>query len=115
MSAFFKQVWKYLAIFFAGIIAALVWAMKQVQPVQTNTNIEAGTYVEKQDIGKLKQRGEGNSQQVGPGIESKSRKELRRERRAERKEKRKNKDSKELSPEQLVIMVGVFLSFRGWY
>lgn len=65
MKLFFSNIWKYLCLIAAGIIAGLVFAMKQMKPDQT-TNVTASTYIadQEQNIGKLKQRGEGNTQDL---------------------------------------------------
>ena len=87
MKLFFVNVWKYLAMFFAGVIAALVWAMKQVKPDQTTINAETYVGSNAPKIGKLKQRGEGNSQETVLALPAVSRKQIRQLRRAARKAK----------------------------
>lgn len=91
-----KNLWKYLTILFAGIIAGIAAAIKLLDPRTINTS----TYVEDQKqetkIGKVKQKkGMDNLQEVTQdpslGADEPSRKEIRQQRRAERKENRKNK------------------------
>lgn len=86
MKQLFASIWKYLVIFFAGAITALVWAMKQVKPNQPAIN--ADTYIanQQQNIGKLKQRGEGNMQDMAQLPQTP--RERRKERRARRREER---------------------------
>jgi len=61
-SAFLKQIWKYIALIFAGVIAGLVYAMKQIKPVQ---NISTDEFINEQSrdlrIGKIKQHGQNLS------------------------------------------------------
>jgi len=120
MKAFFGNIWKYLAVFFGGVIAALVYAMKQMRPVET-TNVTAGTYVanQEQKIGKMKVRGDGNTQDasVTPGLSERKLKRMAR--------RAKRRSNKELSTETIMTdmgsddeshrwqMVVLFLSFRG--
>lgn len=91
-----KNIWKYIALFLAGIVAGIATAVKLLDPRTINTN----TYVEDQKqetkIGKVKQKkGMDNLQEVTQdpslGSDEPSRKEVRQERRAERKANRKNK------------------------
>lgn len=88
-----KNLWKYLAILFAGIIAGLAAAYKLIDPRTINTS----TYVEDQKqetkIGKIKQKkGMDNLQEVTQdpslGSSDPSRKQSRQERRAERKNRK---------------------------
>lgn len=94
MKTFFASVWKYIAVFFAGIIAGLVAAIKMQGP---DTTIIAHNYVAEQNqetkIGKVKNNGSG-SQTVdqSPSINNPeiqpSRREQRIARRAARRAKR---------------------------
>ena len=61
MKIFFSKIWQYLAVFLAGVITALVYSIRQFHD---QTIINADTFIasQEQKIGKLKQRGEGNSQ-----------------------------------------------------
>ncbi|MGV8094527.1 MAG: hypothetical protein AB2L24_21950 [Mangrovibacterium sp.] len=97
MAAFFKNIWKWLAIFFGGIIAGLVAAMKLLDP---KTEINAGTYVKDQKqetkIGTVKQKnGTGNlldvdqvPEQAASESSTASRKKKREQRKSERKSRR---------------------------
>jgi len=64
-----NQIWKYLSIFLAGVamtaMAILLFLLKK-----GTTVINADNYVQKleQSIKKLKQRGEGNSQDIDQSI-----------------------------------------------
>lgn len=115
MKLFFANIWKYIAIFFAGVIAALVWAMKQVKPDQPVIN--AGTYINTQQqetkIAKVKNRG-GGSQDVeqSPDMTAAepSRREIRKARRRERKSKSQTDE-----PARLQFLVTEIMSFRAWY
>ncbi|HAH24944.1 MAG TPA: hypothetical protein DCL77_14520 [Prolixibacteraceae bacterium] len=154
MKAFFGNIWKYLAVFFAGVIAALVYAMDHYKPAPgpVETTINTTSYVanQEQNIGKLKQRGDGNVQDVTQPVVELTRKELRQERRAKRKAERQSRASVRyegmgieeermgigeegvgieevgkhiglpVQPLQddvakMVLIVGLMLSFRGWY
>lgn len=89
-----KNIWKYLTILFAGIIAGLAAAYKLIDPRTVNTS----SYVEDQQqetkIGKVKQKkGMDNLQEVtqDPSLDNTpSKKAERQQRRAERKLNRKN-------------------------
>lgn len=78
-----KKVWPYLAMFFAGAFVAMTMVFFKQKP---QTVINAETYIKEQQqkIGKIKQKGEGNGQQVQLNQEL-SRKEKRQSRKAERK------------------------------
>jgi len=58
-----KKIWSYIAIFFAGAFAAMAMAFFSQKP---QTVINAETYIAKQQqkIGKIKQKGNGNAQDV---------------------------------------------------
>lgn len=118
--AFLKQLWKYLALIFAGVIAGLVYGMKQIKPVQHITTEE---FINEQSkdlhVGKLKQKGQGNVMEVElPELPEQSKREARKEIRLERRKRRKEikelKDSK-AEVANVVVIVGLILSFRGWY
>ncbi len=90
-----KNIWKYISLFFAGIIAGLAAAIKLLDP----KTINASSYVEDQKqetkIGKIKQKkGMDNLQEVtqDPSLDNSglSKKAERQQRRAERKANRKN-------------------------
>ena len=95
MKIFFLNIWKYLAFLFAGIIAGLVAAIKLIEkPSILNVNADSFIAQQTQKIGKIKQRGEGNSLDIFllPAIPS--RKEKRLNRRAARRESRLEKETK---------------------
>jgi hypothetical protein len=96
MKIFFSNCWKYIAVFFAGIITALVYAFRQFHD---QTIINADTFVasQMQKVGKLKQRGEENSLDVSLADKIPTRKEKRIARRAA---KRKIQLSKETQLEE---------------
>jgi len=97
LSAFFKQAWKYLALFFAGVIAALVYAMKQMREMRPTQNIQTGEFVNEQNdtqrIGKIKQKGENLTLDVSP-------REMRKQRRERRKEKKLQEETEKEESEQ---------------
>ena len=92
MKIFFSNIWKYLALIFAGIVAGMVASIKLIEK-PTVVNVEADTFIaqQTQQIGKLKQRGEGNSQDASQLPEVPTRKEKRLARRAARRELRLKK------------------------
>ena len=101
MKIFFLNIWKYLAFLFAGIIAGLVAAIKLIEkPSILNVNADSFIAQQTQKIGKIKQRGEGNSLDIFllPAIPS--RKEKRLNRRAARRESRKEKETEKEEQEQ---------------
>jgi len=59
---FLSSIWKYLTFLFAGIATGMVAAIKLIEK-PTVLNVAADTFVAEQNqrIGKIKQRGEGNS------------------------------------------------------
>ncbi|WP_319502584.1 hypothetical protein [uncultured Draconibacterium sp.] len=81
-----KIPWKSIAIYLAGIITGFLVLIRVKKPDKVVT---AETYVEDQEqrIGKIKQKGEGNGQQVQLKQEL-SRKEKRASRKAERKSRK---------------------------
>ena len=95
MKIFFLNIWKYLAFLFAGIIAGIIAAIKLIEK-PTVLNVNADTFVaeQTQKIGKIKQKGEGNSQDIFllPAIPT--RREKRLARRAARRELRLEKETK---------------------
>jgi len=101
MKIFFLNIWKYLALLFAGIIAGMVAAIKLIEK-PTVLNVAADTFVaqQTQQIGKLKQRGEGNSQELSQTPEVPTRKEKRLARRAARRELRLKKETQLEETEQ---------------
>lgn len=83
-----KKIWPYISMFFAGAFAAMVMVFFKQKP---QTVINAETYVKEQEqkIGKIKQKGEGNGQQVQLDQEL-----SRKAKRAARKARRKSRKSK---------------------
>lgn len=114
VQAFLKQVWKYLALIFAGVIAGLVYSMKQIKPIQ---HIQTQEFINEQSkdtqIGKLKQKGQGNVMDVElPEFPEQSKREARKEIRLERREKRREKRK---GPIVLPIIVLLTLfGFQGY-
>jgi hypothetical protein len=92
MKIFFSNCWKYIAVFFAGIIAAMVYSIRQFHD---QTIINADTFIASQQlkVGKLKQRGEGNSQDVSLPDTIPTRKEKRIARRAAKRELHLSKET----------------------
>ena len=92
MKIFFLNIWKYLALLFAGIIAGLVATIKLIEK-PTVLNVAADTFVaeQTQQIGKLKQRGDGNLQDISLPTQIPTRKEKRLARRAARRELRQER------------------------
>ena len=90
---FLSNLWKYMAVLLAGVITGMVAAIKLIEkPSVLNVSTQSFIAQQTRKIGKLKQRGEGNSQDVFLLSEVPTRKEKRMTRRAERCEKRlKNK------------------------
>nr|WP_319266079.1 hypothetical protein [uncultured Draconibacterium sp.] len=83
-----KKIWPYISMFFAGAFAAMAMVFFKQKP---QTVINAETYVKEQSqkIGKIKQKGEGNDQQVQLDQEM-----TKKEKRATRKAERKSRKSK---------------------
>ena len=83
-----KKIWPYISMFFAGAFVAMAMVFFKQKP---QTVINAETYIKDQEqkVGKIKQKGEGNGQQVQ--LEQKL---SRKEKRASRKAKRKSRKSK---------------------
>lgn len=100
MKIFFSQIWKYLTVFFAGVITAMVYSIRQFHD---HTIINAETYIasQEQKIGKLKQRGEGNSQEAFIPSINPDRKKKRIDRRTARRESRRKVESENTLPEEL--------------
>lgn len=85
MKIIFSNIWKYLSLFFAGIIGGLVWSMTQLKPNQTSIFSENYIAEQQQKFGKIKQKGEGSLQlneKTNPISETKK---IRRQKRKERK------------------------------
>ena len=101
MKLFFSTIWKYLAILFAGFIAGLVAAIKLIEKPSV-VNVAADTFVaqQTQKIGKLKQRGEGNSQDASLFAPMPTRKDKRLARRAAKREMRLQKETEMEEQEQ---------------
>ena len=101
MRNFYASIWKWVAIFLAGILAGLVAAISLLDK-STITNITSGTYVAglEQRIGKLKQRGVGNVQETVILPELSDRKLKRLARRAERRESILNDEPENEESEQ---------------
>jgi hypothetical protein len=93
MKIFFLNIWKYLALLFAGIIAGMVTAIKLIEKPSV-LNVTADSFVAQQNqrIGKIKQGGEGNSQDTSALPEFPTRKAKRLVRRAARRELRFKKE-----------------------
>jgi hypothetical protein len=94
MKVLFVNIWKYLALVFAGIIAGMIAAIKLIEKPSI-MNVTADSFIAEQTkkIGKLKKKGEGNSQNSTQLREIPSRKEKRMIRRFGRKELRLKKET----------------------
>nr|WP_321357165.1 hypothetical protein [uncultured Draconibacterium sp.] len=81
-----KKIWPYISMFFAGAFAAMAMVFFKEKP---QTVINAETYIKEQEqkVGKIKQKGEGNGQQVQLKQEL-SRKEKRMARKTERRSRK---------------------------
>ena len=101
MKIFFSSIWKYIALLFAGIVAGMVAAIKLIEKPSI-LNVAADTFVaeQTQKIGKLKQRGEGNTQDVSQLPEIPTRKDKRLARRAAKRELRLEKETETEEQEQ---------------
>lgn len=98
---FFSNLWKYLAFLFAGIIAGIVAAIQLIEkPSILNVNADSFIAEQTQKIGKLKQRGEGNSQDASQLPVIPTRKEKRLARRETRRESRQKKETEKEEQEQ---------------
>ena len=95
MKILFSSIWKYLVFLFAGIAAGMVAAIKLIEKPSV-LNVTADTFVaeQTQKIGKIKQRGEGNSLDTSLLPEIPTRREKRIARRAARRELRLEKETK---------------------
>lgn len=102
MKIWLEKIWKYLAFLFAGFIAGTIAAIKLIEkPSVLNVTTDSFVAEQTQKIGKLKQRGEGNSQDTSATAISPGRKEQRIARRTARRESRlKRGMEKEISSEQ---------------
>ena len=70
-----SNIWKYLALLFAGIIAGMVAAIKLIEkPSILNVTADSFISEQTQKIGKLKQKGEGNS--LSQGLPTRKKKRL---------------------------------------
>jgi len=102
MRNIYASIWKWAAVFLAGILAGLIAAIRLLDKSKI-TNIQTGIYVAglEQRIGKLKQRGEGNVQETVliPQFPQ-TRKEKRLARRAERRERILNEETENEESEQ---------------
>lgn len=76
--------WKNIAFFLAGIISGLLILLRFKKP---DTIITADTYIDDQNqkIGKIKQKGKGNRQEVEQDLEQATPKQLRKAKRLARK------------------------------
>jgi len=94
MKIFFSNIWKYLAFFFAGIAAGIIAAIKLIEKPSV-LNVDTDTFVAEQNqkIGKIKQRGEGNSLDTNLLPEIPTRREKRIARRTARREFRMEKET----------------------
>jgi hypothetical protein len=94
MKIFFSSIWKFLAFLFAGIAAGMVAAIKLIEKPSI-LNVAADNFVaeQSQKIGKIKQRGEGNSLDTSLLPEIPTRREKRIARRAARRELRLEKET----------------------
>lgn len=99
MKIFFSQIWKYLAVFFAGVITAMVYSIRQFHD-QTIINTDTFIASQEQKIGKLKQRGEGNSQEASQLPLIPDRKEKRIARRNSKRELKQKKNTQQEQQEQ---------------
>ena len=99
MKILLDKIWKYIAVFFAGVIAALVYSIRGFHD-QTIINTDTFIASQQQKVGKLKQRGEGNTQDVSQFPVTPSEKEKRLARRALRREQRQEKDTEDQRQEQ---------------
>lgn len=101
MKIFFSNIWKYLALLFAGFIAGMVAAIKLIEKPLV-VNVAADTFVAQQNqkIGKLKQRGEGNSQDTSLLPLMSTRKNKRLARQAAKRELRIKKETEMEEKEQ---------------
>lgn len=100
MNTFFASVWKFLALIFAGFAAGLITAIKWLEkPSVMTVNTPSFVAEQTQKIGKLKQRGEGNSQEIPAPVTIQSRKERRLARKAARRELRHEKELKKQDTE----------------
>ena len=90
-----------MALLFAGIVAGMVAAIKLIEK-PTVLNVAADTFVaeQTQKIGKLKQRGEGNTQAASLIAPIPTRKDKRLARRAAKRELRLEKETETEEQEQ---------------
>ena len=97
MKAFLFNIWKYLALIFAGIIGGMIAAIKLIEKPSI-LNVNADNFIAEQThkIGKLKQKGEGNY--LSPVLQT--RKEKRLSRRVARRESRLLKETEKEEQQQ---------------
>jgi len=97
-----SNIWKYLALIFAGIIAGMVAAIKLIEkPSILNVNTDSFISEQTLKIGKLKQKGEGNLQNISLPTALPTRKEKRLARRTFKRESRLSKETEK--EEQLQV------------
>ena len=90
MKVFFINIWKYLALVFAGVIGGMIAAIKLIErPSILNVTTDSFIAEQSHKIGKLKQKGEGNS--LSPVLQT--RKEKRLARRTRKRESRLKKET----------------------
>ena len=102
MKVLFVNIWKYIALIFAGIIGGMIAAIKLIERPSI-LNVTADSFIAEQThkIGKLKQKGEGNLQNVSLPTALTTRKEKRLARRTFKRESRLSKETEK--EEQLQV------------
>lgn len=98
MKTFLANVWKYIAIFLSGVVAALVYAMRNFNDqtvINTDGYIRQQSNIQETKIGKVKNRGEG-IQDVDQSPDMTSREPIRRQLRKERRRERKSRSQTEV-------------------
>jgi hypothetical protein len=101
LKTFVSNIWKYLALIFAGIIAGMVAAIKLIEkPSILNVKTDNFIAEQSQKIRKLKQRGEGNLQDTTQFTVLPSRKEKRLFRRAAKRELRLKRETEKEEQDQ---------------
>ncbi|HCY39957.1 MAG TPA: hypothetical protein DHV48_01125 [Prolixibacteraceae bacterium] len=97
MKSFFLNIWKYLALLFAGVIGGMIAAIKLIEkPSILNVNAENFIAEQTHKIGKLKQKGEGNS--LSPVLPTPKEKRL--VRRTKKRESRLKKETEKEDQQQ---------------
>jgi hypothetical protein len=93
MKLFFVNIWKYIALILTGIVAGLVYAMKQIKPVQ---NVSATEFINQQSrdvrIGKIKQNGQNLSMDSLISSEPLSARQIRKQKRLQRRAQRNEEE-----------------------